>query len=303
MKGLFQNLNGISQIVVLVAIAFFCYLAGSILFAFWILAQHGGITNVAQAMELMTSSPDILRQNLFVSSLFTFLLPALIAATLFSADYRSYLHLTERFTTNSAFWTVASMIVVLPLLNFTADLNSRLTLPDSMKMIEDFMRAMEEASAELVKKVIDSDRIGVYILNVLIIAVLAGISEEFFFRGVLQRIFSKMLINKHIVIWSVAIIFSAIHFQFFGFLPRMLLGAYFGYLLLFTRSIWIPVIAHFTNNFISVTGMWLSRSYPEETGLLDTAGTSDNWWLAVASAALFVFCIFRIKRLSVVSSE
>lgn len=93
------------------------------------------------------------------------------------------------------------------------------------------------------------------IVNLMVMAVCPAITEEFFFRGALQRLIGKWSHNPHLVIWSVAILFSAFHLQFYGFIPRMLLGAYFGYLLLWSRSIWVPVFAHFVNNATAVIGM------------------------------------------------
>src|SRR5690606_26747624 len=86
------------------------------------------------------------------------------------------------------------------------------------------------------------------LLNIFVMALLPAIAEEFYFRGTLLHILNRVFRNDHLSVWLVAIIFSAIHLQFYGFFPRVLLGAFFGYMLIWTKNIWIPAFAHFVNN-------------------------------------------------------
>ena len=99
---------------------------------------------------------------------------------------------------------------------------------------------------------LDAGNIGVLLFNLFMIAFIPALAEEMLFRGVLQRILGEWFRNYHIAIWVVAILFSLAHYQLSGFIPRIFLGALFGYLYLWTSSIWIPVIAHFTNNGMAV---------------------------------------------------
>ena len=97
------------------------------------------------------------------------------------------------------------------------------------------------------------------IVGLIVIAVVAGIGEELIFRGLIQRKFYKGLNNPHLAICGAAIIFSAIHMQFYGFLPRMMLGALFGYLYLWTGNLWVPIAAHIFNNGFAVVMFYLSH--------------------------------------------
>jgi membrane protease YdiL (CAAX protease family) len=90
------------------------------------------------------------------------------------------------------------------------------------------------------------------IINLFIIAILPAVGEEFFFRGVLQKILIKLFKSGHVAIWVTAFIFSAMHFQFFGFVPRFILGLIFGYLFFWSGTLWLPVISHFINNAVPV---------------------------------------------------
>jgi hypothetical protein len=110
-----------------------------------------------------------------------------------------------------------------------------------------------------------------------LIAIIPAIGEELLFRGVLQRIFTEWFKSAHWGIWISAFLFSAIHMQFFGFLPRMFLGLFFGYLLEATGSLWIPILAHFINN---LTGVLLSffvakNVIPQSSN--DFGMTNETW--------------------------
>ena len=96
------------------------------------------------------------------------------------------------------------------------------------------------------------------------------------FRGTLQQ----LLGNKHMAIWITAVIFSAIHMQFYGFIPRMLMGAMFGYVFVWTGCLWIPVVMHFTNNGLAVLAYYI---FGTENSYADTIGAGATWWLGVIS--------------------
>jgi membrane protease YdiL (CAAX protease family) len=297
MKGSLENSTGFVQALMLLALIFAGYIAASVISVVCAMVQLFPETkDVLKILEAINTSPAIIRQIQFTSAVFTFLFPAFFAAYLFSGNYREYLHLETPFSGSTAFWTAASMLVVLPALNFVTYLNMQMSLPPALSHLEELMKALEEQAERVIKIMIDTDRPGIYIVNVLIIAVLAALSEEILFRGVLQNVFGKFLQNRHVVIWAVAIIFSTIHFQFYGFLPRMLLGVYFGYLLLYTGSIWVPILAHFMNNFTAVTITWIYRRDEATIEAIDAVGTGETWWLAVASAAVFLFCVMQIRN-------
>ena len=133
-------------------------------------------------------------------------------------------------------------------------------------------------------------------MNILIIGVLAGFGEELFFRGTFMRLMTTGRVNPHVAIWTVAVVFSAMHLQFFGFVPRTLLGAYFGYLLYWSRSLWVPIIIHASNNIIYVVWQWAYSVNGNEQTPIDTIGTNGNWSAVVISALLTVAIIICIQR-------
>jgi membrane protease YdiL (CAAX protease family) len=141
---------------------------------------------------------------------------------------------------------------ILPINGITGEINSAMKFPEWLSGLEEWMRLKEDEAAGLIGLLIPDDSAGVMFLNMFIIAIIPAISEELFFRGVLQRIFYGFFRSPHTAIWVTAILFSAVHLQFYGFIPRLILGLSFGYLYYWGRTLWLPVIAHFVNNATAV---------------------------------------------------
>jgi uncharacterized protein len=145
-------------------------------------------------------------------------------------------------------------IFILPVTEFTGILNSGIHLPHWLSGVEQWMISKEDQADGLIDKLIASDSLGIMWFNILMIAVLPAIGEELVFRGVIQKILHRIFRSGHIAVWITAIIFSAIHLQFLGFIPRLILGLSFGYLYLWSGTLWLPILAHFINNAIPVIG-------------------------------------------------
>lgn len=151
---------------------------------------------------------------------------------------------------------VAVFLVLLPFINFTADLNAKVELPGAFG---EWAAAKEAQLAELTERFLDMPHLGWLALNLLMIALLPALGEELLFRGVLQRLMQRWTGNAHVAVWVAALLFSAFHIQFLGFVPRMLMGAVLGYLLVWSGNLWYPIIAHFTNNAGAVILMYLQE--------------------------------------------
>ena len=185
----------------------------------------------------------------------------------------------------SVLLSVAIVYAASPLVNLLGLWNAELALPEWLSGIETWMRSSEDAAAKLTELFVKADSMNALFVNILIIGVLPAIGEELLFRGVIQKILLDWTRNKHLAIWITAILFSALHLQFFGFLPRMFLGALFGYLFVWSGNLWLPVLAHFINNTTAVIAY-----YYYHNGQLDidpdTIGTGDG---AVVAGLLSVF--------------
>ena len=191
---------------------------------------------------------------------------------------------------------VASLFAVaaLPMISMLADWNNSMELPSFLASVEEMVRQMEEQAKVLTERFLQTSSVGVMFANLFVMALLPAVCEEMMFRGWLQRVLGKS-VNYHTAIWVSALVFSAIHFQFYGFIPRMLIGAALGYLYYYTGSLWMSIIAHFTNNAAAVVFAFLS--YNGYTSIdFDLIGTGDTWYLSVASLAVCLALIFRLKR-------
>lgn len=203
------------------------------------------------------------------------------------------------------FWTKkwSKMIGFLPLLIFFAlplllvsfEFNSML-IPEG-GYLESLFKPSEELAGEMTETMLTMNTPLDLVLMLIVVAVLPGICEEFAFRGVLQSQLAKGFKNVHLGIWVSAFIFSAIHFQFYGFIPRMLLGAFFGYLVIHTGSIWTAVVAHTLNNGYAVVSAYMAGQMPDmSTEDLDNA--SLNPYFVLISAILFSLLFWVILQKS-----
>ena len=172
--------------------------------------------------------------------------------------------------------------------------NSNLTFPSFLKGFEDWARSFETKAGEVTKFLTTFDSFGDFVIGMIVIAVLPGIGEELVFRGFLQPTLHRATNNIHVAIWFSAILFSAIHMQFFGFVPRMLLGALFGYLYYWSGNLVIPMLAHFINNGLSVIGIYLYQQGKIPVDIEDTEAAP--WALVIICAAVAGVLLVQFQR-------
>ena len=223
----------------------------------------------------------------FMQTIATFLLPSILGAWIWSEDHKpfTWLRLTQITHWSHYLLAVGIMLCAVPGINLLADLNSRIVLPESLGFIEQILKQQEEAAAALTEQFLQADNIGVLLLNIGLMALLPALADEVSFRGTLQQILAqgKLKGQIHIAIWATAFIFSAIHMQFYGFVPRMLMGAMFGYIFVWTGTLWVPILMHFTNNGLAVMAYYLIGENEESKNIADTFGAGDTWWVGVIS--------------------
>lgn len=230
-------------------------------------------------------SLNFIRVMQVFQSVFIFLVPALLCAYLFNEDGWQYLKIKKAVNLKVLIYSIILIVAIQPLISFTGYYNKMMTLPESLSELEQSMQAMENSAAALLERLMADHSPDVVIANFIVIAVAAGITEEFFFRGSLQQLVKKICHNRHVTVWITAFIFSFIHFQFYGFVPRMLLGALLGYIFLWSGNLWIPVIVHTLNNALSVALYYKFHS-TAVYDRLESFGTGDTVWATVASIAV-----------------
>ncbi len=175
--------------------------------------------------------------------------------------------------------------VGIPFINQVIWWNTQLHFPPSLEALENTLRAWEENALGATTVMMSGTSLGALAANVLVMGILTGFCEEIVFRGTFQRVIGSGILGPHAAVWITAVIFSTLHFQFFGFVPRVLLGAFFGYLFLWTGSIWVASIAHAINNSITIIAQWLIAN-----GMIapdfDSVGVTQHGFPAIASISL-----------------
>ena len=126
--------------------------------------------------------------------------------------------------------------------------NDGVVFPTALSGLEAKFRAMEESARSVTDTFLAGEGIGDLFINIAIVGVAAAVVEEVFFRGGLQQLLVKWFGNGHVAVWVTAFVFSAIHLQFYGFIPRLFMGAILGYLFYYSRNLWVPIFYHLVNN-------------------------------------------------------
>ena len=188
-------------------------------------------------------------------------------------------------------------ITLLPIVGVLSAFNQNI-MPQEGAVAE-FMRNMEEAANHILELVTRQHTTWDLIANLLIFAVLAGVCEEFFFQGALQPLMMKWTKNPHIGILITALIFSALHFQFYGFIPRFVLGVYLGYLFFWSRSLWLPILAHVLHNALSILidytlqGRGIDTDNLQFTDVRGSIPTAISCTLVSAMAIVYLWRTYR----------
>ncbi len=210
------------------------------------------VTGLAGGLLLNMGGPDkavaMSRIATVIQDIFMLIMPALVTALIVTRQPVKLLALGRMPSAGRVLIAIAVMLLASPAMSWIIELNSSIQLPESLAALEQKMRAMEDSAQATLDFMLGAHTPANLFVNILLIGLLAGFSEELFFRGALQRLINSTGLSATAAIWISAIIFSAIHMQFYGFVPRMLLGVYFGYLLVWSGSVWLPVIVHAFNN-------------------------------------------------------
>ncbi len=241
-----------------------------------------------------------------LQTLCAFVLPPLILAACATEKPMAWLHLTTGMRWQTALFAVLTMLMAVPAINLLSHLNQQLTLPAAWQPIEAWMQQQEEAANRLTEQFLQVDNIRGLLLNLGLMALLPAIGEELTFRGVLQNLIAPNACRTpaqgcpncrtHIAIWITAAIFSFVHFQFYGFVPRMLMGAMFGYMLVCTGSLWVPMLMHFTNNATAVLSYYIATRQGLDPDSLDILGTGSTLWIGILSLLLVPTLIVLFAR-------
>jgi len=278
LKGLFVQSGIISKMLILIGFAIVFTVFG--VFVWTLFKGTATDINSLKLMQLM-------------QSLGMFVLPPFVFAYFCTEKPMTFLHLDKKLNWLHIGFVVLFMLVIIPAINLLTSLNQQMVLPKAFAGIEAWMKSSEEQLAKFTEQLVNVHSLGALTFNIFLIALIPAFGEELFFRGTIQGVFKQ---KTHIVfsIWMTAAIFSAIHMQFYGFFPRLLLGAFFGYLLFWSENLWLPVVGHFVNNGVAILFYYLKCNgyrVPD----IDSIGTGNSMWIGLLSLCLGVFGFFFLR--------
>ena len=268
-KGLFAGSSNWVKLLVTLLIPLFLLCLTSVIWALIIEAAGVDVTslNVERAVQ-------------FISSVITFIVGGVSVAYLIFENPKEELMISSWGGGKNYLYGIIALLALLPIVGVLNEWNQGISFPDALAPLEQWMREAEDAAAELQERFLSGTSYLDLIINIVIMAITPAICEELLFRGVLQNQLEKWFKNAHIAVWVAAIIFSAIHFQFYGFLPRMVLGAALGYLLVYGKSLWLPIVAHCVNNSLAVITAWGANKLEimkEVEAVAPTYNTSEDY--------------------------
>ena len=242
------------------------------------------------------SNPQDLNSLRFMqisSQLFTFVFPPIAYAFLVKEKPVNALGLKNV----KILWLLigtAMIFAIMPLNSILAEWNAGLKLPESLSALEQMMKQMQESATAMIEKFVSVDTIGGLMLNLFMIAGLAALGEELLFRSIIQTSLIKICKNAHVGILIASAIFSFIHLEFYGFVPRLILGMLLGYMFYFSGSIWVPMLMHFLNNGTVVLIYFLNNKGITNIDV-DTFGQTSIPILIVSIVVMIALFLFSIK--------
>ncbi len=279
-----------------IVISFLAFLVLSLIIAVPVFGLHS-MLSIPNVNDLSNpQSVQVLKYFQVVQSLGLFIVPPVILGWLYFGSTGKYLFLNKSFTLASVLIVLILMFVSVPAINLTGELNAKMQLPDWLNGVEQWMKQTEESADQLTQAFLNVKSIWGLLFNIFMVALLPAIGEEFLFRGVIQRSFTRITKNHHLGIWISAIFFSALHMQFYGFLPRLLLGGLFGYLLVWSGSMWIPIMAHFFNNAFAVISLYMIDNNLMSPEVENFGTSSQSLYYAFISFVIIIILLLLFRN-------
>lgn len=258
-----------------------------------------GFDVIFSIARLDFSNPQVV-PALYLLQILTTTIPIFAAPVLFGAwvmrNANEYLKLTLRFSPMLFVVAFFIMMVSSPLIELLSNINQQMVLPSGLKGIERWMKESEENAKRVTMAILNMHSAWDCIKNVFLVGLLTAIAEEFLFRGGMQTILAKWTKNQHAAIWITAAVFSAFHMEFYGFLPRLFLGAIFGYFVAYSGSIWPAVWGHFLNNSTAVIATYLYQN--KSIKLNPDDQHVFTWWQYIFSLIIIIILLLVYKKVA-----
>lgn len=235
----------------------------------------GGLLLTALLIGLVANRIDTitaLQLSIAAQDVLTFAMPAVVVALIYTAKPWQFLAVDSRPRLVDIALMLGIYVASIPLVNYLVSLNEAIALPDCLSSLEQALKNAEEEARLVTGTMLASHAMPGFAVTLFTMCVLTGIGEEILFRGALQGILGERIRSAHAVVWISALIFSMFHMQFYGIIPRTVIGAMLGYALIYSRCLWVPVIGHAVNN--AVAALLQAYQIDEKTLIPGTAADS-----------------------------
>ncbi len=256
-------------------------------------------TDIISDSSVLFENVNFLKYYQIINSLGLFIFPPLFFAHLAYNKPFTWLNLSGKSTLLFMALSILIAITAQPFISFLGVFNGHLEFGGHLKEIGEWIYKREQEAQYSTELFLKGTGWIHYSVNIFIIAILPAIGEELLFRGAIQNSLTRVFNNAHLSIWITAILFSAIHLQFFGFLPRFMLGLIFGYLVLYGNSLWLAIAAHFTNNFLAFILYHQSLNGSDKTNILESGEEYPSviWViLSVISVFMILYYIYKSQK-------
>jgi uncharacterized protein len=301
LRGVYSHLTNFSKFFLLLALVFSLLLFSTLL-GILVLVPFFGSDVIS-----MLAAPDYsdirvvnaMKTVQIINMAGGLLLPAIIYLWLCTTVTNTYSIFKKPASALAILLSFFLIIFAQPVIGWASELNSYLTLPGGLSFVEEWIKNAEKQGELITEAFLSTTSGSGLLLNIFMIAILPALAEELLFRGILARLFKDWTRNIHLAVLLSSFIFAAIHLQFYGFLPRFLLGIALGYLFFWSGGLWLPVIAHFTNNFLSVIVEFLFRKGIVNTNA-ENFGMDNAAWLTIISVLSIAALLYYIRKLAIV---
>ncbi len=266
---------------------------GTTLSAAWLAAfevpfSSDSISYLTENQSLLLGWANVIQQSFFFLAPWLWLL-------LRSKKFKSeQLQSLQSFHIPLFFLTISLTLTSFGLIEFLSWINQKIL--DALPSLKNLLVSKDNTALIIQEKILSQKTISGVIQSVLIMSVFPGILEEIFFRGILLYNVRKK-INVHIAIWIVGLLFSFIHFEWEGFIPRWILGAGLGYLYQFSGNLWYPILAHVGNNLMSIV---LFHYFQSLSTPAHHWSTQPLFW-TFSIALWVVFCVMFYRKTQVLN--
>jgi membrane protease YdiL (CAAX protease family) len=292
MNSLLRGLSAAPQLILFTALTLTCIGLGTIV----AMGIGTSVFNIPlEDLPLVLSQPEPTYAHALIwmnniTQIVGFALPVALFFLLFGGANIHNLQLRKA----GIFLLLAPLLILFasPIIDFSAFVNG-LLIPEN-SWLERTFKPTEELAEQMTSLFLDPNSNVPLFVSFLSIAIIPAICEELVFRGVMMPLLAKITRNIHAAVWITAMLFSLIHVQFYGFLPRMIMGALLGYFVVWSGSLWTSMLAHFINN---ATAFFMFRYY----GTLETPENSlfSHWLFYLVAAAAFILIALWARKKSV----